>query len=86
MKPIELAVSVAKFVPAAQLEHSSFADLAAASDTYDQVGGSWPEAFHSGSRDKCRQFLSVGPKSHSQLWDPRLERLRAQRDRGRELL
>ena len=23
-----------------------------------------------------RQFLGVGPKSHSQLWDPRLERLK----------
>ena len=35
-----------------------------------------PEALRPGDRPGKfpRQFLAVGPKSHSQLWDPRLER------------
>ena len=31
---------------------------------------------HTICTESVRQFLGVGPKSHSQLWDPRLERFK----------
>ena len=80
--PSQLLDKAAEFVPAAELEHAAGTQLAAAGDSHNQacVGCCTPR--ESGTRiyrpaacAPCsRQFLSVGAKSHSQLWDPRLER------------